>query len=159
MTQPEVKIPLESSDSSSDSDNSDGQKDFEAQILGEKIKNDKSKEQTEVVFAKQEEPDLNEIQRKEENRRESSSSSSSDDSSVDFDPEKELQKSLTEQVHHQFLSPLHFQENNNEEESKDETPPPPKPRRLSLAPSPIQLRAQKTLSVESQGSILTQVCS
>ena len=104
MTLPEVKIPLESSDSSSDSDDSDGQKDFEAQILGEQTQEDKSKEQKEALIAKQEEHDLMEIPEKEENRRETSSSSSSDDSSVDFDPEKELQKSVTDQVFNQSLS-------------------------------------------------------
>ncbi|CBY07685.1 unnamed protein product [Oikopleura dioica] len=144
MTLPEVKIPLETSDSSSDSDDSDGQKEFEAEILGEKIEENKPKEQEEVEISTQEEPTLNEIPKKQEISRENSSIGSSDDSSVDFDPEKELQKSLTEKVE------------NNEQESKDETSPPPKPRRLSLVPSPIQLRAQKTLSVDSQGSILTQ---
>ena len=103
MTLPEVKIPLESSDSSSDSDDSDEQKDFETQILVEKIKENQPKEQKEAEIAKQEEPNLNEIPKKEQTRRESSSSSSSDDSSVDFDPEKELQKSLTNQVlYHSF---------------------------------------------------------
>ncbi|CAG5102439.1 Oidioi.mRNA.OKI2018_I69.chr1.g301.t1.cds [Oikopleura dioica] len=126
MTLPKIRVPMDS-DSSSSSDDSEGQRDFEAQILGTKIEEKKEKEQEN--FERKES-----VKEFEENEAPDLNEIPTEKESAEKSEESGEKK----------------------EEQENESPPPPKPRRLSLAPSPIQLRAQKTLSVDSQGSILTQ---